>query len=248
MFKNPQSSLCLVVIGLAACTGFAAGTIKDACGIAPDAFKAWRETSLARRSRWYAKAEKTVPKLYSRDVKPVGIVKVQPNAAAFQGWCALPDGELARAWRRPLNPGDSLTLDFGEHLVGYLSFSLVDTKHVVDAPVRLRFTFAEVPFELGEDVRKIENLSTLSKSWLQHEVVTVDVVPDGPVAYNRTVSLTGNLRLVKDGAGIFVAMKQGQTYNGAPVVPGAEFALDPDTAAAGCGKIPPACGSFTPEA
>jgi len=40
------------------------------------------------------------------------------------------------------------------------------------------------------------------------------VVPDGPVAYNRTVSLTGNLRLVKDGAGIFVAMKQGQTYNG----------------------------------
>ena len=40
------------------------------------------------------------------------------------------------------------------------------------------------------------------------------VVPDGPVVYNRTVSLTGNLRLVKEGDGIFVAMKQGQTYNG----------------------------------
>ena len=40
------------------------------------------------------------------------------------------------------------------------------------------------------------------------------VVPDGPVVYNRTVSLTGNLRLVKEGDGIFVAMRQRQTYNG----------------------------------
>ena len=167
----------LAAVGLIASAGFADGTIKDACGIAPDAFKTWREASLARRSGWYAKAERTVPKLYSREVKPVGLVKVQTDAAAFQGWRALPAGELSTAWGRPLNPGDSLTLDFGEHLVGYLSFSLVDTKRVIDAPVRLKFTFAEVPLELGEDARKIEKLPTLSRSWLQHEVVTVDVVP-----------------------------------------------------------------------
>ena len=76
----------VAVVGLIASSGFADGTIKDTCGIAPDAFKTWRETSLARRGGWYAKAEKTVPKLYSWDVKPVGLVKVQPNAAAFQGW------------------------------------------------------------------------------------------------------------------------------------------------------------------
>ena len=40
------------------------------------------------------------------------------------------------------------------------------------------------------------------------------VVPSGSTIYNRTVSLTGNLRLVKEGAGTFVAVKQGQTYNG----------------------------------
>jgi hypothetical protein len=101
----------LAAVGLIASAGFADGTIKDACGIAPDAFKTWRETSLARRSGWYAKAEKSVPKLYSREVKPVGLVKVQRDAAAFQGWRALPAGELAAAWGRPLNPGDSLTLD-----------------------------------------------------------------------------------------------------------------------------------------
>ena len=72
----------VAAVGLIASSGVADGTIKDACGIAPDAFKAWRETSLARRSGWYAKAEKTVPKLYCREVKPVGLVKVQLDAAA----------------------------------------------------------------------------------------------------------------------------------------------------------------------
>ena len=38
-------------------------------------------------------------------------------------------------------------------------------------------------------------------------------VPSGN-AYNRTVSLTGNLRLVKDGNGTFIAMKTGQSYSG----------------------------------
>ena len=84
----------VAVVGLIASSGFANGTIKDTCGNAPDAFKTWRETSLARRGGWYAKAEKTVPKLYSREVKPVGLVKVLPDAAAFQGWRALPAGEI----------------------------------------------------------------------------------------------------------------------------------------------------------
>jgi len=38
-------------------------------------------------------------------------------------------------------------------------------------------------------------------------------VPSGN-AYNRTVSLTGNLRLVKDGDGTFIPVKTGQSYSG----------------------------------
>jgi hypothetical protein len=52
------------------------------------------------------------------------------------------------------------------------------------------------------------------------------VVPDGPAAYNRTVSLTGNLRLVKEGAGIFVAKKTGQAYNGGTDVVAGRLTLD----------------------
>lgn len=171
------SGLIFALAALAADQCFAAGTVKDVCGLGSGAFTMWREASLARRSTWYAKAEQTMPKIFSREIKPVGVVKVVQDPAAFQGWRAIPDGELAKALGRPMNPGDSVTFDFGEHLVGTLAFSLVDTKPVIDAPVRLKFIFAEVPLELGEDVRKIESLQTLSKSWLQHEVVTIDVVP-----------------------------------------------------------------------
>ena len=40
------------------------------------------------------------------------------------------------------------------------------------------------------------------------------VVPSGSTIYNSTVSLTGNLRLVKEGDGVFVPEKQNQSYNG----------------------------------
>ncbi|MBQ7190994.1 MAG: sugar hydrolase [Kiritimatiellae bacterium] len=171
------SGLIFAAVALAAVQGFTAGSVKEACGLGGDAFAAWRETSLARRSGWYAKAEQTMPKLFSREVKPVGVVKVVQDASAFQGWRAVSEGEASKALGQPMNPGDSFTLDFGEHLVGTLAFSLVKTQPVIDAPVRLKFIFAEVPLELGEDARKIESLPTLSRSWLQHEVVTIDVVP-----------------------------------------------------------------------
>ena len=169
--------LIFAAVALTAVQGFPAGSVKESCGIGGDAFATWRETSLARRSGWYAKAEQTMPKLFSREVKPVGLVKVVQDTSAFQGWRALSEGEACKALGRPMNPGDSFTLDFGEHLVGTLAFSLVETRPVIDAPVRLKFIFAEVPLELGEDARKIESLPTLSRSWLQHEVVTIDVVP-----------------------------------------------------------------------
>ena len=40
------------------------------------------------------------------------------------------------------------------------------------------------------------------------------VVPNGSTIYNNTVSLTGNLRVVKEGTGVFIPVKQNQSYNG----------------------------------
>ena len=73
---------------------------------------------------------------------------------------------------------------------------------------RMRFTKSAVQGNGFLTFWKLQYCNTADRGHLRI------VVPDGPAAYNRTVSLTGNLRLVKDGAGIFVAMKTGQTYNG----------------------------------
>ena len=46
------------------------------------------------------------------------------------------------------------------------------------------------------------------------------VVPNGSTIYNKTVALTGNLRLVKDGDGTLVVTKTGQSYRGGTEVAG----------------------------
>ena len=46
------------------------------------------------------------------------------------------------------------------------------------------------------------------------------VVPNGSTIYNKTVSLTGNLRFVKDGDGTLVVTKTGQAYRGGTEVAG----------------------------
>lgn len=69
--------------------------------------------------------------------------------------------------------GDSLTLDLGSHYVGYLTFTLWYVDHFIDAPVTLRFRFAEVYDELENDS---PYHGTLSASWLQDETITLDEI------------------------------------------------------------------------
>ena len=167
-----------VLLAAAALPPIACGdSIKDACGISGEAFRACRETALARRETWLKKAEASKPKLFRREVAPVRLVKPAADKAAFQGWRAAPDGAVDGALRRPLAPGDSFVFDFGEHLVGTAAFRLVDFGKAVDAPLRLNFTFAEVPLELVEEAPDPRTWRRLSLGWLQRETVTFDAVP-----------------------------------------------------------------------
>jgi hypothetical protein len=43
-----------------------------------------------------------------------------------------------------------VVLDFGEHLTGFVTFSVEDFGRAADAPIRLKFTFGEVPAEVAE--------------------------------------------------------------------------------------------------
>ena len=127
------------------------------------------------RSRWIEKAEAAKPRLFSRTVSPVRLADVAADPSAFQGWGVKEGKPIGSVLSKPLSDGDSFIVDFGEHLVGTVSLSLMDFGRVVDAPVRIRFSFAEVPLELAEDSMSAQ--PTVSKAWYQRETITFDEVP-----------------------------------------------------------------------
>jgi alpha-L-rhamnosidase len=151
------------------------GTIKAAVGIRPTLFEQQLSVIAARKASWLAKAAEATPTLTRKTLKPVARVKAEKDARSFQGWKIVGDGQPESACNKPLLPGDSFILDFGEHFTGYLTFSLRCFDIPVDAPVRLSFVFGEVPAEIGESFDTYSG--TLTRSWLQDEVFNFDDVP-----------------------------------------------------------------------
>ena len=167
----------VAVFALFVASAASAGAFKGTCGVSDETFRACRETVRAKRATWLEKAEACKPRLFHREVAPVRCVKVVRDESAFQGWRVEPDGSVDDALRRPLFPGDSFTLDFGEHLVGSLSFRIIGFEKVMDAPMRLKFTFAEVPMELVEEEPDASKWEGLSLAWIQRETFTFDNAP-----------------------------------------------------------------------
>ena len=75
----------------------------------------------------------------------------------------------------PLKKGGSLTLDFGEHLVGTVMIRLAFVGSHPDAPAWLRLKSAEREQELSENVEDYHGW--ISASWVQQEQIHVDVLP-----------------------------------------------------------------------
>ncbi len=71
-----------------------------------------------------------------------------------------------------LKAGDSLTVDLGDHYVGYLSFTMGYSTIYIDAPVTLVVRFCETERELADDFSAYRG--SLSASWLQEDVINVD--------------------------------------------------------------------------
>ena len=126
-------------------------------------------------ARWAAKAEALKPKLVETPQLPIDLVR--PVAAPelplrFRMDREAAAGDLAR---RVLRKGESVTVDFGGHRTGYLSFHLATEGRAPDAPVRLRFTFGEVPTDVAEPLYPYNG--QLSQAWLPDELVNIDYLP-----------------------------------------------------------------------
>ncbi len=121
------------------------------------------------------RAEALTPQLHKARVYPKRQVEIVANEQAFQGW-EVKDAGTAEAFNAgTLRQGDSVVLDFGDHQVGYVTFSIRNVDSNADAPLRLGLVFGEMPCEIGEDFANYDGW--LSRSWLQDEIINVDVLP-----------------------------------------------------------------------
>lgn len=145
---------------------------------AQDKYGVWRHS-------WMEKAEKSTPELVKVVKHPVGVVRSQADSSAFQGWRMVPAGGMESLYQSSINDKNGIVVDFGEHVTGYFTFTTDLETLYPDAPVRLKFTFAEVPAELNTPFDPYPG--GLSRAWLQDEIVTVSDIPS-TIAIPRRLS------------------------------------------------------------
>ena len=107
----------------------------------------WADVYQAQRQDWLKKAEAATQELHNTIVRPVSLVKSVSDPDAYQDWRMEAIPGLEEFYKTPLKRGDSFILDFGKHMTGYYTFTLSTLERAQDAPVRIKFTFAEMPVE-----------------------------------------------------------------------------------------------------
>ena len=110
------------------------------------------------------KAEKYKPQLLHTDKKPLSVVEVVEQPSAFQGFGVKKLSDVS--FPITLKSGDSIILDFGEHVVGYVSLGLNFSGNIPDSPTRLNFLFGELPCEVFYPP---EHATGGLKNWLQDD-------------------------------------------------------------------------------
>ncbi|RIX59568.1 sugar hydrolase [Paenibacillus nanensis] len=121
------------------------------------------------------KAEALIPELRTTTAAPQRLIEVIADEEAFQGWRTQTVQTIGEWTEQSYGKGDSFVLDFGDHLVGYVSLSLKPVGSPPDAPLKLKLTFGEMPCEIAEPFSSYNGW--LSSSWLQEELLFVDVLP-----------------------------------------------------------------------
>ncbi len=118
------------------------------------------------------KAQALTPHIHEKNVRPVNCFHLRNESGQ---WVSADTYSVEEASAAVLRKGDVLCFDFGEHMVGYLSFRAAVACGTADAPAYLRVVAGEHLCELGEDPENY--CGVLSRSWLQVEHLHLDVLP-----------------------------------------------------------------------
>jgi alpha-L-rhamnosidase len=138
-----------------------------------------------QRARWLKLAEAAKPVLVKKINTPVALVKLVKDEAAFQGWRAEPAGPVDSLYTSSFKKNSGVVIDFGVHQTGYFTFNIKALNSVSDAPLRFKLIFGEVPSELATPFDPYTG--TLSRAWLQDEIITVSELP-ATITLTRRVS------------------------------------------------------------
>lgn len=128
------------------------------------------------RADWLQKAKEAIPELRETIREPVGLVYIVKDSCAFQGWRCERVATADSIYNTSLLPKEGIIIDMGEHMTGYFSFILRSFDRTPDSPVRLKFTFAEVPAELATPFDPYGG--GICRAWLQDEIITVMRIPE----------------------------------------------------------------------
>lgn len=152
---------------------FAVATIVAATAFSASADTMWGE----QRCRWLDIAEASKPELHKAVIKPLSVVKAINDTSAYQHWryetIGNPEDML---YGKNFKEVKEITLDFGKHLTGYFTFHTKTLNRCQDAPVRIKFFFAEMPAELNTPLDPWRG--GLSRAWMQDETITITQVDE----------------------------------------------------------------------
>lgn len=139
--------------------------------------------SILKNDSFARKADALKKPLKHIKIFPRNFVKIEKDIRCFQMLKAVPSGDYSGTFS--LNSGESVIIDFGDHYVGHLHYSLnhFGEIRIVDSPVKLRFTFGEFPLEIITLPEAYKG--TLGSGWLQNEVKSIVFTPYSGVLERR---------------------------------------------------------------
>lgn len=133
---------------------------------------------------WLQKAEAAKPTIKKTIHHPLQEVSIVKDAEAFQGYKAIKVGDIKALYTQSFKQKKEVVVDFGEHLVGRVSFKIKDIGGMQDAVLRFKVTFGEVPSDLALPVEPYTG--GLSRGWLQDFIC--DVSYDGSFQFSRRIT------------------------------------------------------------
>ena len=158
-----------------------------------------------KRAEWLRKAEEAKPELSSKTYRPLYLVQPVEDETAYQEWRIEKTDELSSYIGTNMREVPDVMLDFGRHMTGYFTFRIKTLRATQDAPIRIRFTFGEVPAEMATPFDPFPG--SLSRAWMQDEVMTIEEV-DREITIPRRISgRYMRIELLGDSVGFDYAME-----------------------------------------